>query len=67
MTAARLQQQFRWLRSARHALTYSLRVRLVALFVLLALAMAATFVILACKPRCRLDGVMRPVRWSWTM
>ena len=45
MTAARLQQQLRWLRSARQALTHSLRVRLVALFLLLALAMAATFVI----------------------
>jgi hypothetical protein len=45
MTAARLQQQLRWLRGARHALTHSLRVRLVALFLLLALAMAVTFVI----------------------
>jgi signal transduction histidine kinase len=34
----------RWHRRARHALAHSLRVRLVALFVLLALAMAATFV-----------------------
>ncbi|NVO05553.1 MAG: HAMP domain-containing histidine kinase [Rhodoferax sp.] len=34
----------RWLRRARHALAYSLRVRLVALFVVLALAMAAVFV-----------------------
>ena len=33
-----------WLRRSRHALAHSLRVRLVALFVLLALAMAATFV-----------------------
>ena len=33
-----------WLPRARHALAYSLRVRLVALFVLLALAMAAVFV-----------------------
>ena len=34
----------RWHRRARHALAHSLRVRLVALFVLLALAMAAVFV-----------------------
>lgn len=33
-----------WHQRARHALAHSLRVRLVALFVLLALAMAATFV-----------------------
>ena len=33
-----------WHRRARHALAHSLRVRLVALFLLLALAMAATFV-----------------------
>ena len=33
----------RWHRRARHALAHSLRVRLVALFVLLALAMAAVF------------------------
>jgi signal transduction histidine kinase len=45
MTGARLQQHLRWLRSARHALAHSLRVRLVALFLLLALAMAATFFI----------------------
>ncbi len=32
-----------WMRRSRRALTHSLRVRLVALFVLLALAMAATF------------------------
>ena len=35
--------QARWHRRARHALAHSLRVRLVALFLLLALAMAATF------------------------
>ncbi len=34
-----------WHRRARHALAHSLRVRLVALFVLLALAMAAVFVV----------------------
>ena len=34
-----------WRRRARHALTHSLRVRLVALFLLLALAMTATFVV----------------------
>jgi signal transduction histidine kinase len=34
-----------WHRRARHALAHSLRVRLVAMFLLLALAMAATFVI----------------------
>ena len=45
MTAAHLQQKLRWLRSARHALAHSLRVRLVALFLLLALAMAVTFFI----------------------
>jgi signal transduction histidine kinase len=33
-----------WLQRARHALSHSLRVRLVALFVVLALAMAAVFV-----------------------
>ena len=33
-----------WPRRARHALAHSLRVRLVALFVMLALAMAAVFV-----------------------
>jgi signal transduction histidine kinase len=33
-----------WLNHARHALSHSLRVRLVALFVMLALAMAAVFV-----------------------
>lgn len=36
-------QHPRWHRRARHALAHSLRVRLVALFLLLALAMAATF------------------------
>ena len=35
--------KMRWHRRARHALAHSLRVRLVALFLLLALAMAATF------------------------
>ena len=35
-------QRARWHLRARHALTHSLRVRLVALFLLLALAMAAT-------------------------
>ncbi len=35
----------RWHHRARHAMAHSLRVRLVALFVLLALGMAATFVI----------------------
>jgi signal transduction histidine kinase len=39
----RLKKRPRWHRRARHALAYSLRVRLVALFLLLALAMAATF------------------------
>ncbi len=34
-----------WRHRARHALTHSLRVRLVALFLLLALAMTATFVV----------------------
>jgi len=34
-----------WRQRARHALTHSLRVRLVALFLLLALAMTATFVV----------------------
>ena len=33
----------RWHRRARHALAHSLRVRLVAMFVLLAMAMAACF------------------------
>jgi signal transduction histidine kinase len=33
-----------WLRRLRHALSHSLRLRLMALFVLLALAMAATFI-----------------------
>lgn len=36
-------KRLRWDRRARHALAHSLRVRLVALFVLLALAMAAIF------------------------
>lgn len=45
MTAAHLQHKLRWLSRARHALAYSLRVRLVALFLLLALAMAVTFFI----------------------
>lgn len=36
--------QPRWHRRARHALAYSLRLRLVGLFLLLALAMTATFV-----------------------
>ena len=36
-------QRPRWFRRARHALGHSLRVRLVALFLLLALAMAITF------------------------
>lgn len=45
MSTARLQQQLRWLRGARRALAHSLRVRLVALFLLLALAMAVTFFI----------------------
>jgi signal transduction histidine kinase len=39
----RLKKRPRWHRRARHALAHSLRVRLVALFLLLALAMAATF------------------------
>ena len=34
----------RWHRRAQHALGHSLRVRLVALFLLLALALAATFI-----------------------
>jgi signal transduction histidine kinase len=38
-------QQPNWRGRARHALTHSLRVRLVALFLLLALAMTATFVV----------------------
>ncbi len=37
--------QARWHRRARHALAHSLRVRLVALFLLLALAMAAVFLL----------------------
>lgn len=38
-------QNPRWHRRARHALAHSLRVRLVALFLLLALAMAGTFLV----------------------
>lgn len=45
MSTTRLQRQLRWLRNARRALAHSLRVRLVALFLLLALAMAVTFFI----------------------
>ncbi|MDD5335160.1 MAG: ATP-binding protein [Rhodoferax sp.] len=43
--AASPRRRRRWHQRARHALAHSLRVRLVALFVLLALAMAATFVL----------------------
>lgn len=42
-TATQTSPGSRWHRRARHALAHSLRVRLVALFLLLALAMAATF------------------------
>ena len=45
----------RWHRRARHALAHSLRVRLVALFLLLALAMAATF----------LFGMQRALSVGW--
>jgi signal transduction histidine kinase len=45
MSAARLGKKGPWHRRARHALAHSLRVRLVALFLLLALAMTAIFVI----------------------
>ena len=38
-------QRLRWHHRARHALAHSLRVRLVALFLLLALAMAGTFLV----------------------
>ena len=43
MSTAQPAPRPRWHRRARHALAYSLRVRLVALFLLLALAMAGTF------------------------
>ena len=42
-SAAQTSPGSRWHHRARHALAHSLRVRLVALFLLLALAMAATF------------------------
>ncbi|MDO8447697.1 MAG: HAMP domain-containing sensor histidine kinase [Rhodoferax sp.] len=45
----------RWHRRARHALAHSLRVRLVALFLLLAMAMAATF----------LFGMQRALSVGW--
>lgn len=43
MSKPQTAQHPRWHRRARHALAHSLRVRLMALFLLLALAMAATF------------------------
>lgn len=43
MSAQRIKERLRWHRRAQHALAHSLRVRLVALFVLLALAMAGAF------------------------
>lgn len=45
MTAAHPQHKLHWFRRARRALAHSLRVRLVALFLLLALAMVVTFFI----------------------
>jgi signal transduction histidine kinase len=45
MSSEHLKQRPRWHRRARHALAHSLRVRLMTLFVLLALAMAGTFLL----------------------
>ena len=45
MSTERFRQGPRWHRRARHALAHSLRVRLMSLFVLLALAMAGTFLL----------------------
>jgi signal transduction histidine kinase len=53
--AAQATQRPRWHRRARHALAHSLRVRLVALFLLLALAMAGTF----------LFGMQRALSVGW--
>ena len=43
MSAQKFKERLRWHRRAKHALAHSLRVRLVAMFVLLAMAMAACF------------------------
>ena len=45
-----------WHRRARHALAHSLRVRLVALFLLLALGMSATFLL----------GMQSALRIGWS-
>jgi signal transduction histidine kinase len=45
VSAPHADQRQRWHQRARHALAYSLRVRLVALFVLLAMAMTGTFLL----------------------
>ncbi len=55
MSAPHATPRPRWHRRARHALAHSLRVRLVALFLLLALAMAATF----------LFGMQRAMSVGW--
>ena len=55
MSAPHASPRLRWHRRARHALAHSLRVRLVALFLLLALAMAATF----------LFGMQRALSVGW--
>ena len=45
MSTERVKQRPRWHRRARHALAHSLRVRLMTLFVVLALVMAGTFLL----------------------